>query len=95
MPPMPPSHWPDPYAPAFISTPYKNAAPHLFPHHPLHFRTPTLSSLPLTILTLPRSAQDMPPTPPSIPLMPNPLSATYHPYAQVLDPYGTVACWCT
>ncbi|MBW0547769.1 hypothetical protein O181_087484 [Austropuccinia psidii MF-1] len=71
MPPTPPSHWPDPYAPA---------APNLRPHHP------AFSSLPLKILTLPRRPQDMPLTPTSTPLTPNPLSAAYYPYAQVLDP---------
>ncbi|MBW0473542.1 hypothetical protein O181_013257 [Austropuccinia psidii MF-1] len=60
--------------------------PHLRPHHSLCFRTPALSSLPLTILTLPRCPQDLPLRLRLTPLMPNPLSATYHPYAQVLDP---------
>ncbi|MBW0469228.1 hypothetical protein O181_008943 [Austropuccinia psidii MF-1] len=60
--------------------------PHLRPYHCLRFRTPALSSLLLTILTLLQCPQDMPPMPCSTPLTPNPLSAAYNPYTQVLDP---------
>ncbi|MBW0482306.1 hypothetical protein O181_022021 [Austropuccinia psidii MF-1] len=95
---MPPSHWPNPQGcicSLCSSSPLKmrlQRLPHLCPHHPLCFRTPTLSSPPLYILTLPWHPQDMPLTPPSTPLMPNPLSAAYHPYTQVLETWGTVAC---
>ncbi|MBW0488371.1 hypothetical protein O181_028086 [Austropuccinia psidii MF-1] len=45
---------------------------HLCPHHSLCLCTPTLSSLPLTILTLLRCPQDKPPTLRSTSLMPPP-----------------------
>ncbi|MBW0583600.1 hypothetical protein O181_123315 [Austropuccinia psidii MF-1] len=82
MPPMLPSHWPNPQG--FLLS-LRSCSP-LKMRLRCHPPTPTLSSPLLPILTLPRRPQDMPPMPPSTPHMPNPLSAAYHPYAKVLDP---------
>ncbi|MBW0500536.1 hypothetical protein O181_040251 [Austropuccinia psidii MF-1] len=72
IPPTLPSHWP-------------NTQRHL-PSLPScsTLTTPTLSSLPLTILILPRSPQDEPPMP--VPHLWAHPSAPYHLYASVLDP---------
>ncbi|MBW0572732.1 hypothetical protein O181_112447 [Austropuccinia psidii MF-1] len=71
MPLTPPSHWPDPYAPA---------APHLHPYHPHLFFSAAYNSYAPAAPS--RYASDPTLNPP----IPNPLSAAYHPYAQVLDP---------
>ncbi|MBW0578712.1 hypothetical protein O181_118427 [Austropuccinia psidii MF-1] len=88
MPPMPPSHWPNPLQPLAClracSTLKKSIR--CLPHHYLRFTPaersgrhsntspPSLPSppQPLTILTLPWHRQDMPPTLPSALLTPPP-----------------------
>ncbi|MBW0498499.1 hypothetical protein O181_038214 [Austropuccinia psidii MF-1] len=80
MPATPLSHRPNPqrclpslHSCSALTLALYHEAPHLCPHHSLHFRNPTLSSLLLTILMLLLPPQDMPPTLPSTPLMPHPL----------------------